>query len=391
MLAYATSHDSSNRPTLEMGMRWILSACLLASWTSQAFAGPREQAHRLHTRLASVPPSKDVLAQMELMIANGDGMGAASLALENSNFYSVTLKNWASPWTDKDENARVPLNDYSATVIGMARDNVPFDQILYGDILYIGAVGVPGYSSANNNHYAALETTSADLKTSLVQTKQSIVNPAITDIAGALTTRAFGSAFFNAGTNRAAVRASLLTFTCNDMEQLSDTSIPDFRVRRDVERSPGGDAKVYRNKCAGCHAGMDALGGAFAHFDWNGTQVVFTPTVIAPKMVRNASNFPEGHVALDNSWMNLWTEGQNAGLGWKGPTSGVGVKEYGQMLAASDAFPRCMAKRAFSAVCLQNLKTVSDADVEGLATKFKADGFNLKNLFAAAALQCMGE
>ena len=374
-------------------MRRIITAWLFVLVGSPALAGPREQAHRLHSRIASVPPSADVLTRMETLIANGDPMAAANIALENASFYNVTLKNWASPWTDKESSGRVVLNDYSATVIGMARDNVPFDQILYGDIIYTAGPGVnvPPYAAANNNHYQTLETQSADLKAVLVQNRQSVVTPAITDIAGALTTRGFGAAYFRDGTNRAAIRASFLTFTCNDMEQLSDTSVPDFRVRRDVERAPGGDVKVYRNKCSGCHAGLDGFGGAFAHFDWDGNQIVFTPTVVAPKLLQNSVNFPEGYVTQDDGWVNLWIEGQNARLGWNGVNAGAGVKEFGQMLAATDAFPRCMAKRAYSAICLQDLATIEDAQIQALATGFKADNFNLKNLFAAVALQCMGE
>jgi hypothetical protein len=369
-----------------------VAAFALASLVTPALAGPREQAYRLHSRLASVPPSPEVLAQMESLIMQGNGTAAALLAMDNSSFYSVTLKNWASPWTNQDETVRVPLNDYTATVIGMVRDNVPFDQILYGDIIYTGGTtaGVPAYSPENNDHYAALETQAVDLKAALVKNQQTILNPAIPDVAGAMTTRAFGEAYYEAGTNRAALRFTFMTYLCDDLEQMSDTSIPDFRVRRDVDRQPGGDAKVFRNKCAGCHAGMDALGGAFAHFDWDGKKVVYSQAVVQ-KYSQNSTTFPDGFVTLDDGWMNLWTEGQNARVGWGGAKTGNGVKEYGQMLAATEAFPLCMAKRAYSTVCLDDLKKVDGAMMKPLADDFKADGFNLKNLFAAVALQCMGE
>jgi hypothetical protein len=370
-----------------------LVALALASLAGPALAGPREQAFRLHSRLAGVPPSPEVLAQMETLLSQGNGGAAAQLAMESPSFYSVTLKDWASPWTNQDLTVRVPLNDYTATVIGMARDNVPFDQILYGDILYTGGTtaGVPAYSPASNDHYAALEAQAVDLKAALVKNQQTVLNPTVTEVAGAMTTRAFGEAYYEAGTNRAAVRFSFMTFLCNDMEQMSDTSIPDFRVRRDVDRQPGGDAKVYRNKCAGCHAGMDGFGGAFAHFDWDGTQVTYSPDVVVAKYAQNASTFPDGYVTTDDGWINMWTEGQNARIGWDGAKTGNGAQQYGQMLAATDSFPRCMAKRVYSSVCLQDIKTITDDLVAPFADAFKSDGFNLKNLFAAAALQCMGE
>lgn len=371
----------------------ILVFFALTSWGNPALAGAKEQAYRLHSRLAGVPPSPEVLSQMETLLASGNAMGAAALATDHASFYNVTLKNWATPWTNEDMSGRATFNDYVATIVGMTRDNVPFDQALYGDILYTasGTQGIPAYSPANNDHYAALETGLVDLKTALVKGQQSTLNPAVKDVAGVLTSRAFGQAYFDAGTNRAAIRFSFMTFLCNDMEQMSDTTIPDFRVRRDVERQPGGDSKVYRNKCAGCHAGMDGFGGAFANFDWDGTQVLHTPAVVRPKYAQNAKNFPDGWVTADNGWVNLWTNGQNARIGWNGAASGNGAQEYGKMLAATDAFPICMAKRVYSAVCLQDIQTIENSAVMGLADQFKADAYNLKNLFAASALRCMGE
>ena len=49
----------------------------------------------------------------------------------------------------------VPLNDYTATVVGMVRDNVPFNTLLSADLVYIAdsASGAPAYSPANNDMY----------------------------------------------------------------------------------------------------------------------------------------------------------------------------------------------------------------------------------------------
>ena len=53
----------------------------------------------------------------------------------------------------------MPLNDYTATVIGMVRDDVPFNTVLSADMLYIGnAAGCRRPRSANNNHYQYAET-----------------------------------------------------------------------------------------------------------------------------------------------------------------------------------------------------------------------------------------
>ena len=64
----------------------------------------------------------------------------------------------------------VPLNDYTATIIGMVRDNVPFNTVLSADLVYIGNMsGAPAYSPSNNNHYQYLDDNNADLSSVLVQ------------------------------------------------------------------------------------------------------------------------------------------------------------------------------------------------------------------------------
>ncbi len=108
----------------------LLSFVLLSvGLVSVANAGPREQAKRIHDRLAGVPPTEAVLAQMEADIGLGQTIAAANLAMENPNFYNVTLKNFAAPWTNESQSVFVPLNDYIATVVGMIRDDVPFNTL----------------------------------------------------------------------------------------------------------------------------------------------------------------------------------------------------------------------------------------------------------------------
>ena len=62
----------------------LLALCLLVG--SAAAAGPREQARRLHDRLAGVPPSAAVLDSMAALIGTGnpdDALAAAGLAMQN--------------------------------------------------------------------------------------------------------------------------------------------------------------------------------------------------------------------------------------------------------------------------------------------------------------------
>ena len=253
----------------------VTALVALAAFATLASAGPREQAKRIHDRIAGVPPSAAVLDQMAAEISAGRTDQAALIAMDNPAFYSVTLKNLVTPWTNREQTVFAPLNDYTATVIGMVRDDVPFDQVLSGDILYVGSsgLGLPAVSASNNDHYAAMESRGVNLLTGLQRTTQSGVYgtpPAAT--AGVITSRAAAQSFFIAGTNRAMFRFTLLNYMCRDMEEVQDTSRPPDRIRQDVSRSPGGDARLFLNNCVGCHSGMDPMAQAFAYYTFDDAQ-----------------------------------------------------------------------------------------------------------------------
>ncbi len=99
-------------------LRLIAAVAVAALLAAPALAGPREQAKRLHDRLAGVPPTDAVLTQMQNDIAANNAAAAALLAIDNPSFYNVTLKNWVTPWTNREQTVFAPLNDYTATVIG---------------------------------------------------------------------------------------------------------------------------------------------------------------------------------------------------------------------------------------------------------------------------------
>jgi len=154
----------------------IVASLLGSALPGAASAGAREQAKRIHDRLAGTPPSSAVLTTMATMITtDGDGVRAAQEAMKEGTFYSVTLKNFATPWTNRDQTVFAPLNDYTATVIGMVRDDVPFNTVLSADIVYVGqgVSAAPAYSASNNDHYQYLEDNNVDLKAALVQQPQS--------------------------------------------------------------------------------------------------------------------------------------------------------------------------------------------------------------------------
>ena len=248
-------------------------ACTLvaAAFSSSATAGPAEQAQRIYSRIAGVPPSASELQQMVQDIQGGQPLAAADIALQSPSFYNTVLKNWAMPWTNRDQTVFAPLNDYVATVIGMVRDDVPFNTALSADILYVSnAPGLPAPSPADNNHYAQAEASGVDLKATLVQTTQSgTYGIPANATAGLMTTRGSASSFFINGTNRAMFRFTLMSQLCRDMDQVEDITRPPDRIRQDVSRSPGGDSRVFLNTCIGCHSGMDPMAQAFAYYNFD--------------------------------------------------------------------------------------------------------------------------
>jgi len=382
--------------------RLVLVTLLSAVLIAPAHAGYREQAKRLHDRLAGVPPTAAVLQQMEDAInpaLPGNATTAAYLAMDNMNFYNVTLKNFAAPWTNRDQSIFVPLNDYIATVIGMIRDDRSFNTLLSDDITYIGRPGAVSAlpSASNNTHYEQLEANNVNLHDELQFAAQSsIQNIPSSATAGVITSRAASEAFFIAGTNRAMFRFTLLNHLCNDMEQMHDPRLPPDRIRQDVSRSPGGDSRLFLNNCIGCHTGMDPMAQAFAYYNYDETAAAleYTAGVVQPKYFNNDLNFPQGFRTPDDQWDNYWRNGQNSYLGFDPALtgSGQGAKSLGEELGNSHAFAACQVKKAFRAVCLREPENPADrTKVDEIITTFRGTGYQMKQVFADAAVHCMGQ
>jgi hypothetical protein len=372
--------------------------------TATASANDRDKAKRIHDRIAGVPPSEQVLDQMEQLVANGDAMGAAQIATQNASFYNVTLKNMAVPWTNRDQTVFAPLNDYVATFIGMVRDNVPFNTALSADLTYTVNGVTPAASPSNNDHYANAEANAVNLMTALQATTQSSVLGIPSDAtAGFITSRASSEAFFIDGTNRAMFRFTLMNHLCRDLEQVHDTSLPPDMIRQDVSRSPGGDSRIFLNNCIGCHSGMDPMARAFAFYDFdNGTadapgtmRLVYTPGTVQPKYFNNDTNFAPGFRTPDDHWENRWRLGQNSRLGWDTglPGKGIGAKSLGQELANSDAFAQCQVEKVFKTVCFRAPGNQADRQVvTSVTAAFKAN-YSLKEVFQRVATSdvCLGQ
>ncbi len=422
---------------LSQSMRFILSSAgrlslilpLLAGGLAQAGVVERDQARRIHDRLTGVPPTSAVLDTMETQILSGPtgAETAAFEAMNNPAFYNVTLKNFAAPWTNEAQSVFVPLNDYTATVVGMIRDDIDFRQVLSGNIIYTGnAAGLPAYSNSSNAHYVQLEQlgpVAGDLSNPAILQQKTQTEVTLLDAnatAGVITTRAAAEAFFTDGTNRSMFRFTLMNHLCTDLEPLKDVSrVPD-RVRQDVSRSPGGDSRIFMFSCVGCHAGMDGLGGALSRYNFNTdtgaldyarTDLTadtslngYTATGISNKYLVNGDNFKPGYIATDETWINYWRNGQNKLLGWsttaadasitidaRGHATGTGAKSMGVELANSKAFASCQVKKVFQTVCLRNSDNYA-ADrtvVDNITNDFMGiDNYNMKSVFAKTAAYC---
>ena len=380
----------------------VCAGALALLATNALAANPNaDQATRMYNRIAGVPPSAAQLTQMTAT----DAVSAALVATNDPAFYNNTIRNLAAPWTNRDQSVFVPLNDYTATVIGMVKDNVPFNTLLSADLVYIGdsASGAPAYSAGNNAMYLALDANNVDLSVHLVASTQSALSgiPAAAT-AGVMTTRGGASAFFINGTNRAMFRFTMLNHLCNDLQLVMDTTRPPDRIRQDVTRSPGGVSTLFLNNCIGCQSGMDPMAQAFAFYNFTGTDatmtdttgnIVYTAGQVQPKYSINNTNFPQGFVTMDDSWNNRWRSGPNYILGWSAtlPGSGNGAKSLGQELESSATFASCQVTRVFKDVCLRAPNTTADfTQINSMISSFQSHNYSLRQVFAEGAAYCMG-
>jgi hypothetical protein len=368
-----------------------------------ASAAPIDQAKRMHDRLVGVPPSAGLLADMAADIAANRPLDAAYRAMDapEGTFYTSSLRNWITPWTNEAMTVFAPLNDYSATVIGIIRDDVPFTEVLTGNLVYVAGPGVvaASYSQTDNDMYEQLETQRLNLGdpavlTSMRQSDLPGSQLAARDTAGILTTRAAAEAFFSGGTNRAMWRFTSINYLCRDLEDMRDATRPVDRIRQDVNRSPGGDSQIFHNSCVACHSGMDPMAGAFAYFDWDEdrARMVHTPGDVQQKYFSNNNTFPAGYITLDNRWDNYWRSGPNAALGWRSAASGgYGPKGLGEEVAMSRAFSICQVEKVFNRICLRPPGDQNDRDeVDRIADVFEGSGYSMKRVFAEVATYCTG-
>lgn len=425
------SHFEKKKIFSKKPMGWILALSTLSliilmfqNFSTPQILSPLEQSIKIYRRLTgtTIPLDDPRLRQMEELIAKGDAMSAAKIATEQIGFYDITLKQFASEMSTRDKSAIAPLNDLSATVIGIVRDDLDARLMVSGNFLYAPRGATPNELLTSNTSYENLYNSGASLKDSLIKVdgqkvrngQGQIVNHP--DPAGVITSRAYMAAHAIAGTNRRLVEYALESFLCTPLADAADTSAPDTYVGPEVSRVPDGSNMVFQQKCKGCHGAMDAMRPAFAYFTFEAGQVKYAtlyPSAPQNQDTENTSNlrkdskngkvpfkftrsmdvFPKGYVVSNDEWINYFSlkKGQQM-FGWRGDVKGKGLNALGVMFGNSKGFSQCMVKRTFKHVCKRSPNSAENYLVSSLAESFEKENYNLKWLFQKVALrsECLG-
>jgi hypothetical protein len=377
-----------------------------------------------------------VLTQMVEKLNANDPIGAAAIATADFRFINITARDFASKMSNRAETINVPLNDFTATVIGVVRDELSAQRLLTDNITYQAdptKAAVPSTLITDilrsNNHYDALDTQRVDLNQVLTRfdksgnplkqkvfdgtTSQDMPNPA-----GLLTSRGWLSAHAIAGTDRRLVEYSLREFLCTPLENVADSTGPDNVIGRDIDRFPGGSHTKFTTTCRACHTIMDGFRPAYAYITFNSDYVMHSYTspaaksqdeedkgiamlkspadgasYISQKVNRNETVFPGGRITVDDNWVNNASYGSNASyFAWKS-TSGKGLPAFGKMISESRQFPICMAKRVYTQVCKREPAATEMDMINAAASEFSTTrNYNLKYLFQriVTSKECLG-
>lgn len=360
-------------------------------------------------------PEIQAIAQL---VKDNNLVGAALKATEHRDFLNVTVKQMANAMSLREETIRTRLNDFSASFIGVTRDELDARVLLTGNFIYRGdPARIPASVRQNmgpdilnsNNHYNDLDNGKIDIGTVLIrengqQLIQNIDNNIYTlapnpDPAGVLTSRTFITEHAVAGTNRRPIEYIFRQFMCVAIEDWADTSVSDVHIGPDIDRFPGGDNSKFQTNCKGCHTQMDSLRPAFAYWDAENDQSrarhgqirpFSNNRLVADKFRRGTNVYSLGYIPTNNTWFNNSLGAGNATLfGWRGNNiqTGQGVNQLGMMVANSKRFSLCMAKRVVEATCKKSVDIKAQKSaLESLANSFESNGYKLRTLFAQAAV-----
>ena len=120
--------------------------------------------------------------------------------------------------------------------------------------------------------------------------------------------------------------------------------------------------------------------------------MIHTPGQVQGKYAINTGVFPGGHITTDNSWINLWRQGQNAALGWRAgrPAAGSGRRSSAPRWRTAARSPSARCRRCSSTSASGRRRTHADAAaVSAIATEFERNRrYDLRQVFADVAIHC---
>lgn len=383
-----------------------------------------QKAQKIYQRLTGtkLPIDSPAIKQMAGLLEKGNLEGAAQIATADPDFLNITVKIMALEMSTREETIKTPLNDFTASFIGVTRDQTDARELLTGNFYYRGSaadVNIIDDVLLSNNHYAALETNRVNLAQDLIRVEGQVIADTATttkpnpDPAGVLTSRGFMGAHALMGTNRRLVEYTFREFMCVPLEKWADTGASDARIGRDIDRFPSADHNKFLTSCKGCHTVMDGFRGAFAKWEFQGRGLKHSDVNVrgngntnnfniradaqgvVAKMNQNSTMFPAGYVMTNDSFLNHAVRPANAALfEWRGESAGGnGVRGFGTVVANSRRFSQCMAQRVFKAVCRKEVDPVRQKEaLKKWGDEFEASGYKLKKLFETVAVkpECLG-
>ncbi len=323
--------------------------------------------------------------QLTNLIAAGDYLSAARLAAQDPSFTGGVVRSWAANLLTLNQDPLLGLNDSLALMIGSVRDNLNAKMLLAGNYTYGLSPKLSfGRPKTNTNDgYDFLDQDFREVKSSLYKYEPQWDVDVAQDSAGVLTTRYWASVNYSAGTNRRVIPNMVEIFLCKPKESWKRPNLPTSRIRQDIDRFPTGNAQVFQTECRTCHSIMDGMAGAFAKINYDNNSIIWSRDVM-PKYTLHPEVYNDGFVTKDSSWVNYIVD-QNGEWGWKTVRSGMGIRELGQTLADTEAFPNCMVKTVAKAICKKDIVDRSNETMR-LVKQWKESGLGLNDLFIQIAV-----
>ncbi len=377
---------------------------LLFSVFLSGYANGSESSTRLWRILngTHLQSSDPINQQIEDLIAVGKLREAAALTTKSSRstFLVNRVRQTFAPLASRDVDPLTPIGDFTLTIMKAVQLDRPLNELFMGGMRF----GMKSQSiDDRDNAQKSTAAIHAQLKSFLTD-EAFIGSDAFVDVGqpalypesrlGVLTSAQYGVAIFEGGTNRRAVRKIVEDWLCvGTIDRIKNYNIPDLWVGRDVERTPGGHFQNYANGCVGCHAGMDAVRGAFARYDIlnlsvtdrypGGTVATTDPEydAVQMKMNINSQNFPSGYHVTDSRWEhNGWMpiRPDLVGSVYRRPS------DISALILSSPELYSCLTKRVQASLCPDRQDITQEID--RVASRFQSHK-SLRTVFLDAAVE----